>query len=123
MQPLIAANALDSIGVNFGGCTEKLASEWQNSILTSNTLTIKLFNKTTKSTLPAASQSLALNSAATSSSPESNKANHVISSTYPLFRVADIDVTTPDLMPPDCNLARFIKTWIHLKKLWICTTM
>jgi len=82
----------------------KLASEWQNN-LTSNTLITKLFNKTTKSTLPAASRSLVLNSAATSRSPESNKTN-VISSTCPLFHVADIDVTNSALMPSNCNLAR-----------------
>jgi hypothetical protein len=71
VQPLIAANALDSIDTNFGDAQK--SSEWQNSILTSNMLVTKLFNKSTKSTLPAASRSLVLNSAAASSSPGSNR--------------------------------------------------
>lgn len=84
----------------------KVAYEWQNSVVTSNTLITKLFNKTTKSTLPAASLSLVLNSAATSSSPgmEQNKQFHF--STHLLFHVANIDVTNLVLMPPNCSFAQ-----------------
>ena len=105
VQPLTAANALDNIDTNFGDA-QKLASEWQHSILTSNTLITKLFNKTTNSTLPAASRSLLLNSAATSSSPGSNQTSHVISTTCPLIPLADSNVTDSALMSLNCNLAQ-----------------